>query len=63
MLVMASSSAVSSWRVTYARRQLTIGDRNNPFLDGALIVVDKERLLLLDRSEFVIDSRSLGEKE
>ncbi|KAM0898273.1 hypothetical protein ACQ4PT_022036 [Festuca glaucescens] len=61
---MASSSTVSSWRVTYARRPLAGGDQNNPFLDGVLIVHHaKERLFLLDRLELVIDSRSLGEVE
>ncbi|KAK1667201.1 hypothetical protein QYE76_055360 [Lolium multiflorum] len=61
---MASSSSISSWRVTYARRPLAGGNQNNPFLDGVLIVHHaRERLLLLNRAELVVDSRSLREKE
>jgi hypothetical protein len=61
---MESSSSVSSWRVTYALRPFAGGGRNHPFLDGVLIIHHaKGRLLLLDRSEFVVDSRRLGERE
>ncbi|KAM0916657.1 hypothetical protein ACQ4PT_010013 [Festuca glaucescens] len=61
---MASSSSVSSWRVTYALRPFASGGRNHPFLDGVLIIHHaKGHLLLLDRSEFVVDSRNLGERE
>jgi hypothetical protein len=56
---MASSSRVSSWRVTCP------GDRRNfPFLDGVLVAHHaRMHLLLLDSKEFIVDSRALGTKE
>ncbi|KAM0829890.1 hypothetical protein ACQ4PT_066581 [Festuca glaucescens] len=61
---MASSSRVSSWRVTYASLSIPGDCRSSPFLDGVLVVHHaSRRLLLLDDKERIRDSRLLRADE
>ncbi|KAM0835569.1 hypothetical protein ACQ4PT_062857 [Festuca glaucescens] len=61
---MASSSRVSSWRVTYATHPVAGDHRNFPFLDGVLVVRHTaKRISLLSAAERIIDSRALRDGE
>ncbi|KAM0861286.1 hypothetical protein ACQ4PT_045992 [Festuca glaucescens] len=61
---MASSSRVSSWRVTYASLSVPGDRQSSPFLDGVLVVHHaSRRLLLLDDKERIRDSRLLRADE
>jgi hypothetical protein len=57
----ASSSRVSSWRVTYTSLPTPGDRRDSSFLDGVLVVHQKasRHLLLLDDKERIRDSRLL----